>query len=275
MDGTPTAGVSQRFARGDHTHPVDVSRYAANNPSGFVDTKGAAAAAPVQSVAGRAGAITLTHADITDWSATLAPYALSSSVPAASSTLPTMDGTAAIGTGTTWARSDHSHASDTSRYAASNPSGFQTAAQVTTIAHAGTATNDSAAAGQIGEFLSAQLLSTNAIALASGVDVVIASLPLTPGDYDVWGSVGFTMVSNNNTVLKAWLNAGGTTAPSIDQMGGNVMNTISNNTPQAIVPVPPMRVSTASAITVALGSSSTTGGGTINGWGKIMARRRR
>jgi hypothetical protein len=48
-----------------------------------------------------------------------------------STTLPSMDGTAAIGTGTTYARADHVHPTDTSRYAASNPSGYQTAAQVT------------------------------------------------------------------------------------------------------------------------------------------------
>jgi hypothetical protein len=75
----------------------------------------------------------LTHTDITDWTATLAPYALTASVPAGSSTLPLMDGAAAIGTGTTWARADHVHPVDTSRYAASNPSGYQTAAQVTAV----------------------------------------------------------------------------------------------------------------------------------------------
>lgn len=37
------------------------------------------------------------------------------SIPAASSTTPSMDGTAAVGTGTTWARADHVHPSDTSR----------------------------------------------------------------------------------------------------------------------------------------------------------------
>lgn len=73
----------------------------------------------------------LTHTDITDWTASLAPYALTASVPVASSSTPAMDGTAAVGTGTTWARADHVHPSDTSRYAASNPSGYQTAAQVT------------------------------------------------------------------------------------------------------------------------------------------------
>lgn len=94
----------------------------------------------------------LTSADITDWAsqlanyyptsnpsgyqtaaqvtAALAPYALTSSVPIGSSTPPLMDGTAAVGTGATWARADHVHPTDISRYAASNPSGYQTAAQV-------------------------------------------------------------------------------------------------------------------------------------------------
>lgn len=51
----------------------------------------------------------LTHTDITDWTATLAPYALATSVPIASSTLPLPSGTAAIGTSTTYARADHVH----------------------------------------------------------------------------------------------------------------------------------------------------------------------
>lgn len=38
-------------------------------------------------------------------------------VPVASSTTPAMNGTAAVGTGTTFARADHVHASDTSRLA--------------------------------------------------------------------------------------------------------------------------------------------------------------
>lgn len=67
----------------------------------------------------RSGAVTLTNADVT----TVLP---------ASSTTPAMDGTAAIGTGATWARADHIHPVDSSRYAASNPSGYQTAANVTT-----------------------------------------------------------------------------------------------------------------------------------------------
>lgn len=58
-------------------------------------------------------------------------HSVQTSIPAASTSTPVMDGTAAVGTGTTWARADHVHPVDTSRYAASNPSGYQTAAQVT------------------------------------------------------------------------------------------------------------------------------------------------
>jgi hypothetical protein len=50
-----------------------------------------------------------------------------------SSALPAMDGTAAAGSAAQWSRADHIHPVDTSRYAASNPSGFQTAAQVLAV----------------------------------------------------------------------------------------------------------------------------------------------
>jgi hypothetical protein len=105
IDGTAAAGSALVWARGDHVHPTDTSRYAATNPSGYQ-----------------------TAAQVT------------AAVPVASSTTPVMDGTAAVGTGTTWARADHVHATDTSRYAATNPSGYQTAAQVAAAVVAGTGT---------------------------------------------------------------------------------------------------------------------------------------
>lgn len=66
-------------------------------------------------------------------SVTIAGGVISAALPVASSTTPGMDGTATIGVGTTWARADHIHPTDTSRYAVSNPSGYQTAAQVTAV----------------------------------------------------------------------------------------------------------------------------------------------
>jgi hypothetical protein len=104
MNGTAAPGSSLLYSRGDHVHPVDTSRYAASNPSGYQ-----------------------TAAQVTT---SLGPYALTSSVPVASSTTPLMDGAAAIGSGTTWAKADHVHPVDTSRYAASNPAGYITSASI-------------------------------------------------------------------------------------------------------------------------------------------------
>lgn len=73
----------------------------------------------------------LDHTDITDWDTTLAPYALISYIPLGSTTVPLMNGTAAVGNAATWARANHVHPTDTSLYPASNPAGYQTAAQVT------------------------------------------------------------------------------------------------------------------------------------------------
>jgi hypothetical protein len=90
----------------------------------------------------RTGAITLTSADVTN-ALTFTPYnatnpagyqtaaQVAAAIPASSSAAPIMDSVAAAGSATTWSRGDHVHPTDTSRYAASNPSGYQTAAQVT------------------------------------------------------------------------------------------------------------------------------------------------
>jgi hypothetical protein len=64
-----------------------------------------------------AGWAHLTHTDITDWTATLAPYALIVNVPVASTAPPIMDGTAAPGSSAAFSRGDHVHPTDTSRAA--------------------------------------------------------------------------------------------------------------------------------------------------------------
>jgi hypothetical protein len=96
INGSSAPGTSTRWSRGDHVHPIDTSRYAASNPAGYQ-----------------------TAAQVT------------AALPLASSTTPIMDGVATPGTSIAWAHGDHVHPSDTSRYAASNPAGYQTAAQVT------------------------------------------------------------------------------------------------------------------------------------------------
>jgi hypothetical protein len=246
MNGTSLPGVSRRWSREDHVHPVDTTRYAASNPDGYVTAAGAAAVAPVQSVAGRLGTITLTHDDITDWTASMAAYA-----PLASPPL-------------------------TGQPTAPTPplSDASTRLATTAFTRAGTATNDNAAAGQIGEYQGVQRLSTNGVTLTTGVDAVLTSFVLTPGDWDVWGSVGFTLTNNNSTQLGAWINPTGTVSPPVDHMGGNAYEPISNNVNgRAVLPVTHMRISIASSTTITLGTNTVFSGGTHVAWGKLMARR--
>jgi hypothetical protein len=141
MDGTANAGVANTLARSDHAHPTDTSRYAATNPSGYQTaanvTTSLAPYAPLASptFTGAPAAPTASANDNTTKLATTA-YVIGQ----ASGTTPLIDGTAAAGSALVWARGDHVHPTDTSRYAATNPSGYQTAAQVAAAVVASTGT---------------------------------------------------------------------------------------------------------------------------------------
>ncbi len=95
-DGTGSAGSGTTYARGNHVHPTDDTRQAKITASGLLkgDGNGGVAAA----VAG------------TD-------YALPSAIPSAYTSTPNMDGTGSAGTGTAYARGNHTHPTDTSRQA--------------------------------------------------------------------------------------------------------------------------------------------------------------
>ena len=134
-----------------------------------------------------------------------------------------------------------------------------------------------ASAGQIGEFKSAQRLSTAALSLTTNVAAVIATLPLTAGDWDVWAASGFnTTTTTGNPVARCWINpTGASTAPSLDQIGGNAIRNPTNAATQVLMAVPAMRVSLAAPGNVTLGATVTFGNGTYSGFGQLMARRRR
>lgn len=92
--------VSIAFPDLPDTYTIPQKTSDLTNDSGFVNASGAAAAAPVQSVNGNTGAVTIT-----------VPAAASSGTPA-------MDGTASRGSSTQYARADHVHPSDTSKITA-------------------------------------------------------------------------------------------------------------------------------------------------------------
>ena len=121
---------------------------------------------------------------------------VTAAVPAPSSTPPVMDGTAAVGSGTTYARADHAHPSDTTKYNASNPSGYQTAAQVT---------------ASLGNYLP---LSGGTVTGFLGVSGGLTMTGTTPNliwhylDNSLLGQIGYQGASQqgwNNTPAATWL----------------------------------------------------------------------
>ena len=140
--GVPTAPTA---APGNNTSQLATTAYVeaaiANSTAGVASFNGRTGAVTLQAndISAAGGAILASPAFTGTPTAPTAAAGTSSTqlatcayvMNAASTTAPLMDGTAGAGVGTTWSRADHVHPVDTSRYSATNPSGFQTAAQVT------------------------------------------------------------------------------------------------------------------------------------------------
>ena len=139
----------------------------------------------------------------------------------------------------------------------------------------GTTTNDNAAAGKTGEYISAGVLVGSAVALTTGVSKTVTNISLTAGDWDVSGSV----ISNP---------AGTTTSTSL-AMGISIVNNtfgtlgaennfalISSTTGAAVAQAlsnGSMRLSLSGTTTVYLIASSQFAVSTMGAYGFIGARR--
>lgn len=103
MDGAAAVGVSTRFARQDHVHPTDTSRAPLASPALTGTPTAPTAAVDTNTTQIATTAFVLAQAS------------------AAGDGTPAMDGTAARGTATHWARADHVHPTDTSRAPLASP----------------------------------------------------------------------------------------------------------------------------------------------------------
>lgn len=135
------------------------------------------------------------------FTALLAPYALTAGVPVAASTNPAMNGTVAVGTGTTWARADHVHASDTSRFAVAGG----TITGATTVSTGGLVVQAGGAS------------ITGATTLASGATITTGGLTVAAGNITASGGNNIqasfgALISGSNTAGSAALVANGATA---------------------------------------------------------------
>jgi hypothetical protein len=124
MDGIATAGVLQKLSRGDHVHPTDTSRAPLNSPA-FTGVPTAPTVASMIDATTKLATTAFVQNAIVNVTG-------GGSIPPPSGAMPLMDATpGVVGVSPSYTREDHVHPTDTSRYAASNPLGYQTAAQVT------------------------------------------------------------------------------------------------------------------------------------------------
>lgn len=146
----------------------------------------------------------------------------------------------------------------------------------------GTSTNNNAAAGQVGEVIKATVAAGAAVALATGVAANITSISLTAGDWDVQGTVDFTIAATTN-IVQLLQGVSVVSATLASQPGGSGLDTDPNTNafffsfaPGAIplsYSTPVVRLSLAATTTVYLVEQATFTVSTLAGFGTLRARR--
>lgn len=145
----------------------------------------------------------------------------------------------------------------------------------------GTGTNDSAATGYIGQYVSTQTLRSQAKALVTNVSTTICSVVISSGDWDVSFALGYTGASTT-TYLDAALSTTLNTLPSAstiavpDSTGQFWIEVPFNASAQSdlVLTSPQIRISQSSQnTTYYLIARAVIGVGTVNAFGHISARR--
>lgn len=139
----------------------------------------------------------------------------------------------------------------------------------------GTAKNDNAAAGNVGEIISSTVLQGSAVSLVTATAKDVTTISLTPGDWDV-SIAGYFLPGASTTIASATASLSQTAdtvnsiTPNFAQFAGNNIviggNIVSTH-------VPPVRVSLAATTTLRFVALANFGVSTCKAFGTISARR--
>lgn len=140
----------------------------------------------------------------------------------------------------------------------------------------GTSTNDNAAAGSVGEFITSTLAGGSATALTTNTAKNITSISLTAGDWEVSG-VGHCFPANTTSLTK-WNVSLSTTTNTVNStpgfIVGNYMNaTVFNGSDAIAQGIPSVRFSLSATTTIYLVIQATFTVSTCSAFGYIQARR--
>lgn len=136
----------------------------------------------------------------------------------------------------------------------------------------GTITNDNAASGFIGEFVSSTISSGSALSLTTATSTDITSISLTAGDWDVSGVINFTTTGASSSDFKSGSNStsatfgGENTYANLPLVATGLSDILTQN-------VPTTRYSLSSTTTIYLIASASFTVGSISAYGTIKARR--
>ena len=137
----------------------------------------------------------------------------------------------------------------------------------------GTATNDAASAGNIGEF---SLTDGTATSLSTGVAANLASHSFSAGDWDIWGIVNFNP-AGTTTVSSIFCGTNGTSAtlPIFPNGGLQVMQATLTTGVGQVLGTGMERYSLAGATTIYLVAAANFGVSTMTATGRLYGRRAR
>jgi hypothetical protein len=119
--GSVAQGTSTRYARQDHVHPTTGLGLTSGTLAQFAATTSSQLAGVISDETGSGALVFATSPTLVTPNIGVATGTSFNSITGLSSTNPTMNGTVAVGTGTTVARADHVHPTDTSRAALNSP----------------------------------------------------------------------------------------------------------------------------------------------------------
>jgi len=126
-----------------------------------------------------------------------------------------------------------------------------------------------AAAGKIGEYLTA---SFSGVAAVSNASLDVGSMPLPAGDWELSGAVRFISSGANVNAIQAWVNTVSASPPTMIGRSSVILQTGTMMSGTALA-TGGLRVSQAAAGTAYLSAAATFPSGTVTALGAIQARR--
>lgn len=179
--------------------------------------------------------------------------------------------------GTLW--TDATHASRTSAVVIQTVNSGAALAEVARFTGSGasitgTTTNDSAAAGKVGELITGNLVEGSAVSLTTATAANVTSISLTAGDWDVSGVIAFKFAAS--TSYSNLISGTSTTSATFGAVGTDQRLFMAANVPGAaslMLSAPMTRYSLSATTTVYLVAYGTFTVSTLQAYGFIRARR--